>query len=32
MNTLHLIWIVPLCATFGFSICAILNMSKDDKY
>jgi hypothetical protein len=23
MNVLHLLWIIPLAASFGFSICAI---------
>lgn len=28
INALHLIWIIPLSAWFGFAICAILTASK----
>jgi hypothetical protein len=29
MNALHLIWIIPLSAMFGFFIAAMLAMGKD---
>jgi hypothetical protein len=29
MNALHLLWIIPLSATFGFFIAAMLAMGKD---
>lgn len=29
INALHLIWIVPLAACFGFMIAAILAMGKE---
>lgn len=29
MNPLHLLWIIPLSASFGFSICAILTVGKE---
>lgn len=28
MNILHLLWIVPLAAIFGFALCAVLNAAK----
>lgn len=28
MNILHLLWIVPLSATFGFALCAVLTAAK----
>ena len=28
INALHLLWIVPLAATFGFATCAILTANK----
>lgn len=28
MNILHLLWIVPLSATFGFALCAVLIAAK----
>lgn len=30
MNALHLIWIVPLSAMFGFVVCALLNANGRD--
>lgn len=27
MNILHLLWIVPLSATFGFALCACLTIA-----
>lgn len=29
MNALHLLWIIPLSAMFGFFIAAMLAMGKD---
>jgi hypothetical protein len=29
MNALHLLWIIPLSASFGFMIAAILAAAKD---
>jgi hypothetical protein len=29
MNILHLLWIVPLSAGFGFAFCACLTVAKD---
>lgn len=29
MNALHLLWIIPLAATFGFFIAAMLAAGKD---
>lgn len=29
MNILHLLWIVPLSACFGFAVCAVLTAGKD---
>jgi hypothetical protein len=29
MNALHLIWIIPLSASFGFMVAAVLAASKD---
>ena len=29
MSPLHLLWIVPLAASFGFFICAMLVANKD---
>lgn len=31
INALHLLWIVPLAASFGFMLCAVLSVGKDDK-
>lgn len=28
MNILHLLWIVPLSATFGFALCACFTVSS----
>ena len=28
MNILHLLWIVPLSASFGFAVCAVLTVAK----
>lgn len=28
MNILHLLWIVPLSASFGFAFCACLTVAK----
>ena len=30
INALHLLWIIPLTATFGFFTCAILTVGKSD--
>ena len=30
MNILHLIWIVPLSASFGFIMCALFVAAKED--
>jgi hypothetical protein len=29
INALHLIWIVPLSAMFGFCVAAVLSVGKD---
>ena len=29
MNALHLIWIIPLSASFGFMVAAVLAASKN---
>lgn len=29
INALHLLWIVPVSATFGFFIAALLSANKD---
>lgn len=29
MNALHLLWIIPLSACFGFTVAAMLAASKD---
>ena len=33
MNALHLLWIVPLSACFGFAVCAVLTAASraDDQ-
>lgn len=31
INALHLLWIVPLAATFGFVLAALLAAGKDTK-
>lgn len=32
INALHLLWIVPLSANFGFALCAVLTAaSRADK-
>lgn len=31
MNPLHLLWIIPLSATFGFAVAAILMVGKDSE-
>lgn len=31
INALHLIWIIPLAATFGFFVAAMLAAGKDEK-
>ena len=28
MNILNLLWIVPLSATFGFALCAVLTVAS----
>ncbi len=28
MSALHLLWIIPLAASFGFMICAVLTVGK----
>ena len=30
MNHLHLLWIVPLSAAFGFAVCAVLTIAKEN--
>ena len=30
INALHLLWIIPLTASIGFMICAILTIGKSD--
>lgn len=30
MNLLHLLWIVPLAASFGFAVCAVLTIAKEN--
>lgn len=30
MNPLHLIWIIPAAAAFGFFTCALLSAGKDN--
>lgn len=32
MNILHLLWIVPLSACFGFAICAVLTVGKEGDH
>ena len=33
MNILHLLWVVPVSAFFGFMVCACLAAASDaDKY
>lgn len=29
LNALHLLWICPLTAFFGFAVCAVLTIAKD---
>lgn len=29
INALHLLWIVPLAASFGFGVCAALTAAKE---
>jgi hypothetical protein len=29
MNAIHLCWIVPLAASFGFAVCAVFSMAKE---
>lgn len=31
MNPLHLLWIVPLAASFGFAVFAVLSVGKDGE-
>lgn len=31
MNALHLLWIVPLSAAFGFAACAVLTIAKENE-
>lgn len=31
MNPLHLVWIIPAAASFGFCICAVLSAAKNDE-
>jgi hypothetical protein len=31
MNILHLLWIVPLAACFGFCACAVLAAGKEER-
>ena len=31
MSILHLLWIVPLAATFGFTVCSILVVGKNGE-
>ena len=28
INALHLLWIVPLSASFGFAVCAVLTVGS----
>lgn len=30
MNALHLIWIIPAAAMFGFMLCALLSANRDE--
>lgn len=30
INALHLLWIVPLAVSFGFSVCAVLTMAGQE--
>lgn len=30
INSLHLIWIIPLAAAIGFGTCALLSVSKEE--
>ncbi len=32
MNILHLLWIVPLAASFGFIMCALFVAAKEENY
>lgn len=33
IHALHLLWIVPLSAAFGFTVCAVLAVgAKADRY
>lgn len=31
IDALHLIWIIPVAASFGFLICAVLSAAKNDE-
>ena len=31
MSALHLLWIIPLSATFGFMVCALFAANKGDE-
>lgn len=31
INALHLLWIVPVAAFFGFIVYSLLSVSKDDN-
>ena len=32
IRALHLLWIVPLAACFGFAVCAVLTVGREDRY
>ena len=32
INALHLLWIIPLSAWFGFAVCAVLAAGKSKRH
>lgn len=32
IHALHLLWIVPLSASFGFAVCAVLTVGKEGDH
>lgn len=31
IHALHLLWIVPASAFFGFAVCAVLSVNKEER-
>lgn len=31
INIAHLLWIIPLFTSFGFMLCSLFTIGKDDK-